>query len=93
MPHMYVMKFDDQMRAARAKGIEYKRIDTVYENTPEFEALWAAYCEITKDDPYYHICTEPDGRTHTFYRIILPPAPTNDTEPTPAPTNEEDHNG
>lgn len=71
---MFAMKFDDKMRAARAKGIEYRKIDTLYENTPEFEAMWAAYVE--NPDPMYNICTEDDGRTHTFYRIYLPEAET-----------------
>ena len=67
---MFAMKFDDKMRAARAKNIEYKKIATLYENTPEFDAMWAAYVE--NPDPLYNILTEDDGRTHTFYRIILP---------------------
>jgi len=67
---MFALKFDDKMRAARAKGIEYRKIATLYENTPEFEAMWAAYVE--NDDVLYNILTEDDGRTHTFYRIYLP---------------------
>lgn len=67
---MFAMKFDDKMRAARAKGIEYKKIETLYENTPEFEAMWEAY--VANNDPLYNIVTEDDGRTHTFYYIHLP---------------------
>lgn len=81
MSAMFALKFDDKMRAARAKGIEYKKIDTVYENTPEFEALWASYQDIISDgDLYYHILTEDDGRTHTFFRIVLPEDKTDDNE-------------
>lgn len=80
MPHMYVVHYDDIMRAARAKGITYERIDTVYENTPEFERLWEEY--VASDDPMYHICTEPDGRTHTFFRIHLPETENNNDEET-----------
>ena len=71
MSSMFAMKFDDKMRAARAKGITYKKIETLYENTPEFEAMWAAYVE--NDDVFYNILTEDDGRTHTFYYINMPP--------------------
>lgn len=67
---MFAIKFDDKMRAAKAKGIEYRKIDTVFEGTPEFNALWSIYAET--DDLLYHICTEDDGRTHTFFRIYLP---------------------
>lgn len=81
---MFAMKFDDKMRAARAKGIEYKKIDTLFQGTPEFEAMWAAY--VDNHDPLYNILTEDDGRTHTFYRIILPQ--TDDHEGVSTPKEE-----
>ena len=74
---VFYLNFDRLERATRDKGMTLKKIDTVYEGTPEFEALWAAYVE--NPDPLYNICTEPDGKTHTFYRIYLD-ASNNDNE-------------
>lgn len=65
---MFAMAFDDLMRKMREKNVELKKLATVYENTPEFDAWWASY---TNNDVHQnmHICTEKDGRTHTFYML------------------------
>lgn len=73
---MFALKFDALARDMRAKGLSLKKIDTVFESTPQFDALWDVYQGI--EDPLYQMCTEDDGKTHTFYRIHLP---TPDTSP------------
>lgn len=50
----------------------------MYENTPQFEALWNLY--VDNHDPLYNICTEDDGKTHTFYRAHLPASDTTNTD-------------
>lgn len=63
----FALKFDGLKRKLESDGFRLKKIDTVFENTPQFEALWSTYMDNL--DPMYHMCTEDDGRTHTFYRI------------------------
>lgn len=99
---MFALKFDALSRKMKADGITLKKIDTVFESTPQFDALWSIYSEST--DPMYQMCTEEDGRTHTFYRIYLP-APEQEDAPvakvppgdidrsptTPAPVRNTNH--
>lgn len=84
----FYLNFDRLERAVKEKGMTLKKIDTVHESSPEFEGLWAAYLD--NDDPMYNICTEPDGKTHTFYRIYKD---TNDDDVSAANEKQEVTNG
>lgn len=68
---MFCVKFDDARRKIFSeKGIIYKPLASVYQDTPEFEN-YIALVDINPD-PLYQWITEDDGKTHTFFRIILP---------------------
>lgn len=63
---MYALNFDSLKRTMKTLGVDLRKIDTVFEGTPEFEALWNLYSGPNAHENL-HLCTEDDNRTHTFY--------------------------